>query len=204
MRARLLAAIVSLLALGLVLAWSALTPPAQAHCDTLDGPVITTAKSALETEDITPVLKWIKAENESELREAFHQTLAVRKLSPDARELADHYFFETLVRIHRAGEGAPYTGLKPAGSELSPAILAADRALETGSTDELSKLISEATQAGLHARLAHALAAKQHADDSVAAGREYVEAYISFVHYAERLYAAAVGPGEHAEESALH
>jgi hypothetical protein len=43
----------------------------------------------------------------------FTKTLAVRKQSKEAKELADMYFFETLVRIHCAGEGAPYTGLKP-------------------------------------------------------------------------------------------
>jgi hypothetical protein len=85
-----------------------------AHCDTLSGPVVLTAKAALEKGDVTPVLKWVKKEDEKEIREAFARTLAVRKQSTDARELADTYFFETLVRIHRAGEGAPYTGLKAA------------------------------------------------------------------------------------------
>ena len=87
--------------------------PAFAHCDTLDGPVVLDAKAALEKGDVTPVLKWVKKDNEKEIRKVFSHTLAVRKLNPEARELADHYFFETLVRVHRAGEGAPFTGLKP-------------------------------------------------------------------------------------------
>ena len=33
---------------------------ARAHCDTLDGPVVTTAKAALEKGDVTPLLKWVR------------------------------------------------------------------------------------------------------------------------------------------------
>src|SRR5512138_2915043 len=96
-----------------LIAFTLLWPrPAAAHCDTMGGPVIADAKVALAKGDLTPVLKWVKPENEPEVRTAFTQTLKVRAQGPEARELADRYFFETLVRIHRAGEGAPYTGLK--------------------------------------------------------------------------------------------
>jgi hypothetical protein len=53
------------------------------------------------------------------------------------------YFFETLVRIHRAGEGAPYTGLKLVGRDLGPAIPAGDKALDTGNVELVVKLLSE-------------------------------------------------------------
>src|SRR5512136_371299 len=76
-----------------------------AHCDGMDGPVVTAAKKALETGDANPVLIWVQKKDEGEIRKAFQKTLAVRKLSPEAKELGDMYFFETLVRIHRAGEG---------------------------------------------------------------------------------------------------
>ena len=33
---------------------------ANAHCDTMDGPVVMAAKKALEKGDVTPVLKWVK------------------------------------------------------------------------------------------------------------------------------------------------
>ena len=84
-----------------------------AHCDTMDGPVVAAAKAALEKGDVTPVLKWVAKDREGEIRTAFQKTLAVRSKGPEAKELAHMYFFETLVRIHRAGEGAPYTGLQP-------------------------------------------------------------------------------------------
>jgi len=89
---------------------------ASAHCDTLNGPVVTAARVALQRGDVTPVLKWVKSTEEREVRDAFRRTMAVRGASAEARDLADLYFFETLVRLHRQGEGEPYTGLKPAGA----------------------------------------------------------------------------------------
>ncbi len=169
---------------------------AGAHCDTLDGPVVVTAKTALEKGDITPLLKWVKKENEKEIREAFAKTLAVRKQGKEAKELADMYFFETLVRIHRAGEGAPYTGLKP-GEAVEPIIMEADKALETGSSDHLVKLVTEAVAKGIRDKFAHTRETKKHADKNVEAGREFVEAYVVFTHYVERLYMDATTAPEH-------
>ena len=82
------------------------TPPAEAHCDTMGGPVVADAKVALEKKDVTPALKWVNVKDEREIRELFTKTLKVRAHGSEARELADRYFFETLVRVHRAGEGA--------------------------------------------------------------------------------------------------
>ena len=108
-----------------------LTPArALAHCDRLDGPVVTAARHALEKNDVTGVLIWVQKKDEAGIRQAFERTVAVRQLGSRARDLADMCFFETLVRVHRAGEGAPYTGLKPAAQDLEPAISGADRALE--------------------------------------------------------------------------
>ena len=167
---------------------------AWAHCDALDGPVVLEARSALEQGDVTPLLKWVPAEDEAQIRTAFDRTLAVRKLGAEARELADTHFFETLVRIHRAGEGAPFTGLKPAGS-TEPPIVKADRALEAGSIDSLAQTLAEHTEQGLRERFARAAEARKHAAESVEAGREYVEAYSAYVHYVEGL--AQVVHGEH-------
>jgi len=158
-----------------------------AHCDTLDGPVVGTARAALEKGDITPVLKWVQAEDEKEIRDAFARTLAVRAKGPEAKELADMYFFETLVRVHRAGENAPYTGLK-GGETVDPAVALADQALAGGNAEKLVDVLTGAMAEGIKERFQHALAAKKHADDSVAAGREFVEAYVVFTHYVEGLH----------------
>ena len=86
-------------------------------------------------------VKWVKKEYEEEIRVAFKKTLTVRAKGTEAKELADTYFFETLVRVHRAGEGAPYNGLKPAGT-VEPIVAASDQALATGEIDELTKELS--------------------------------------------------------------
>lgn len=164
---------------------------ASAHCDGMDGPVVKAARRALETHDASLVLIWVQKKDEAEVRQVFQATLAVRNLSPDAKELADRYFFETLVRLHRAGEGAPYTGLKPAGRDLGPAIPAADRALEEGSMGPLKALLTEAMQTGLREHYEKALTKKNFRADDLAAGRKYVEAYVEFVHYVERIHAAS-------------
>ena len=169
---------------------------ANSHCDTLEGPVVKTAKMALEKGDVTPILKWVKKGNEGEIKEAFKKTLAVRKQGKEAQELADMYFFETLVRIHRAGEGAPYTGLKP-GEAIEPIIAESDKALESGSVENLVKDVKDAAAKGIQDKFAHAKETKKHADESIEAGREYVEAYVVFTHYVERLYNDATAKVEH-------
>ncbi|MBT8762916.1 hypothetical protein KFV02_03125 [Desulfohalobiaceae bacterium Ax17] len=169
---------------------------AAAHCDTLDGPVVTAAKIALKKGDVTPVLKWVKKEYEAEIRDAFKKTMAVRGKGKDAKELADRYFFETLVRIHRAGEGAPYTGLKPAGA-VEPIVAKGDKALESGSVDNLVELVTNAVAKGIRERFTHAIETKKHAEESVEQGREFVKAYVEFLHYLERLHMAVKGHGAH-------
>ena len=172
-------------------------PPAvRAHCDTLTGPVVTAARVALERHDVTPVLKWVKESEEAEVRRAFENTIAVRGLNAAARELADRYFFETVVRLHRAGEGEPYTGVKDA-AELDEAVENADQALENGVIDPVVKLVAERASAGIRERFAHVRELQALADVSLAAGRRYVEAYVEFIHYVETLSVQNDGSDAH-------
>ena len=173
------------------------------HCDTLDGPLVTLAKKALEENNVDLVLPWVRAEDDHEIRHAFDHAQAVRGLGPQARALADRHFLETLVRIHRAGEGAPFTGLKPAGLDLGPAVPAADRALEEGSAEKVVRLLVDAVRAGVHAHFRAAAEKRVFDPNDVAAGRKYVEDYVPYVHYVERLWEAATGPvhGHHAEHA---
>jgi len=174
------------------------------HCDTMDGPLVKLAVRALEEKNVNLVLPWVRAEDADEIRHAFDHAQAVRELGPKARTLADRHFLETLVRIHRAGEGAPFTGLKPAGLDLGPAVPAADRALDTGEDDEVIKILVDAVRAGVQARFRAAEERKSFDANDVAAGRKYVEAYMPYVHYVERLWDAATGPvhGHHSEHEA--
>lgn len=162
-----------------------LASPAFAHCDSIGGPVVQDAQRALEAQDVTPVLKWVAAEDEGEIRSAFDMTLVVRDESDAARAVADRYFFETLVRVHRATEGEGFTGLKPAGS-VEPAIAAADQALEDGNIDPLADELASAIRHGVEERFAVAYEKRQTAEDSVEQGREYVDAYVQFTHFAEQ------------------
>lgn len=177
---------------------------ALAHCDTLDGPVIALARQALAKGDVKIILPWVAADKEVEIRKAFDLTMAVRGKGEKENELADMYFFETLVRIHREGEGAPYTGLKPAGLDLGPAIPAADKALESGNPGPLLKLINEKIHEGIHKYYMEAMERKAHAGESVEAGRAYVQAYVPYLHFVERLYLDASTPVAHGAEEGTH
>lgn len=178
--------------------------PLQAHCDTLAGPVVKAARTALEAKDLKPLLKWIKPAAEPELRGAFERTLRVRAGGDEARELADRYFFETVVRLHRAGEGAPYTGLKSDLADPGGLIAASDRALDAASIDQLLAAVSTQVHAALRERHQHALEARKHADESVEAGRHYVQAYVEYLHLVEALQQAVAGGGHGAEAGRPH
>ena len=184
-----MAAVLAALALG----WAA---PASAHCDTLDGPVVAAARGALDTGNVNLVLIWVQKRDDAEIRNHFQKTVAVRKVSTQAKELADMYFFETLVRLHRAGEGAGYTGLKPAG-KIEPPIAAADKSLETGKLEGVAKLISERMEQGLHRNFEDMMKKKKYNPNDVTAGRAFASAYVEYTHYVERLYDAGetLAPG---------
>ncbi len=191
----------TLTAVGLLAAGLIFTPRlAQAHCDTMDGPVVQAAKAALEKKDVTPVLMWVSQEDEAEIRTAFSKTLTVRAKGTNAKELADQFFFETLVRIHRAGEGEPFTGLKPAGTGVEAIVRAADESLEQGSVDKLVKEITDEAAASIRQRFAAASEKRKHAEHSVAAGREFVAGYVEYVHYVEHLNQMAQGALAHHTE----
>lgn len=168
---------------------------AAAHCDGMDGPVVKAAREALDNVDINRVLFWIPKDNEPEVKALFQKAVAVRKLkNAEAKALADMYFFETIVRLHRAGEGEPYTGLKPAGRDLGPALPAADKAIENGSLEEVNTLLTETVQKGLEERFAAVMHTKDFKKTDTAAGREYAEAYVNYVHYVEQIYETAHHP----------
>ena len=168
---------------------------AAAHCDTLDGPVIQDAQKAIAAQDVTPVLKWIKPQEEKAVSAAFKKMLTDRAKNPEA---AEHKFFESLVKIHRAGEGAPFAGLKAAG-DVEPGVAAADQALASGSAADLIKLITDDVAAGIKARFEHAAETYKHKDESVAQGREFVAAYVEYTHYVERLHQDATAKSAHGE-----
>jgi hypothetical protein len=180
-----------ILASALCIALAAGEQDASAHCDGMDGPVVVAAQQALADGNVSPALVWVKKEHEPEVKAAFEKASAVRKLTTDARELADKYFFETVVRLHRVGEGAPYTGLKPAGRDFGAAITAAEKALRSGDIKPLRGMISEEVGRGLQYRFQEAAKRAKFDKNDIAAGRAYVAAYTEFIHYVEGMHSAA-------------
>lgn len=170
-----------------------------AHCDSTNGPVIPEAKAALEMGDVTPILKWVKKENEAQIKAAFAKAVVVRAKGPEAKELADQYFLETLVRIHRAGEGAPYTGIK--NEPVEPIVAMADKALAEGSAEEMIKAVSGHMAEAIREKFERVVEAKKNKDESVAAGREFVEAYVTYMHYVEGIHTAIMSAGAHHAEA---
>lgn len=178
---------------------------ARAHCDTMSGPVITAALHALESGNANLVLIWVQPGDEAAVREALARALAARQAGASAQGAAEHDFFDTLVRIHRAGEGAPYTGLKPAGTDVGRAVSAADEALAAGSVEPVRAALVEEVRAGIERHFQEVMRLRDYDADDVAAGRAYVKAYVAFTHYAEGLYnQAASSDVGHEHEKAAH
>jgi hypothetical protein len=190
-----------LVAVTLIAVMASLAPGfALAHCDSLDGPVLVEAKAALAKRDVTPLLKWIPKADEAEITAAFQKTVALSGKGADVKEMAEMYFFETLVRIHRAGEGFAYTGLKATVKDAGPAVLGADQALEIGCPQALTNLVTGEAAEGIRRRFDHTMELRAKADTSVEAGREYVAAYVDYVHYVEGVHTAAEKSAPHGGE----
>jgi hypothetical protein len=171
--------------------------PASAHCDTADGPVVTAGRRALATGQVEHALPWVHEDAEDEVRSAFD---AVR--AADATLDAETRFLETLVRLHRAGEGADFDGIKPAGTPQPAIVTAADRALAQGSLAVVEPWVDGASRAGVADRFATALARRDFDPRDVPAGRAFVEAYVDYVHHAA--HSAAHSPAHSSARSAAH
>ena len=167
-----------------------------AHCDTMNGPVVKAARLALDEGDVRYALVWVQPSGEQEIRAAFAKTQRVRALGSDAKALADMSFFETLVRVHRAGEGEPYTGLKGAEVQPEPGIAAAEKALEANSVNELLKELDAEMQTGVKQAFGRVQSTKGYKLADVEGGRRFVEAYVNYIHHIERLHQALAAPEE--------
>jgi hypothetical protein len=167
----------------------------------LDGPVVMAAKIALDAGNVNLILPWAPKKAEAELKKAFEKTLQARKLGKAAAEVADYWFFETAVRLHREGEGAPYTGLKPAGLDWGPVVRKAEKAIETENPKEIIAFLLHTVEEDLQEKFRHAVAKKEYDEDNADAAREFVHASLGFVLYSHGLYAFVKGGGQHGEEA---
>lgn len=158
------------------------------HCDSMDGPVVTAARQALERHDVRLILPYVKKDGEAEVIAAFERSIGARNGHPAVNEVTDLYFFDTVVRVHRAGEGAPYTGLKPAGLSEGPVIPVAERAIETRDPSELIRLLSDKVAAEVAHRFGEVMERQPRAQESVDAAREYVEAMLGLEVWSHNVY----------------
>jgi hypothetical protein len=171
------------------------------HCDALDGPVVKAARRALEAGDVSLVLPYVHADGEGEVKLAFERALPFAHDSGAPKELAELHFFETVVRVHRAGEGAPYTGLKPAGLDVGIVIPAAERAIDSGSPEELAALLSSTVREEVERRLHNVVELRPAADRSVEDGRRYVQAMLGLQVWANSVH-QAIRAGPHGQHTA--
>lgn len=165
------------------------------HCDTLDGPVVVAAKRALDEGDVRIVLPFAPKTAEAEITAAFERTARVRKEGKAARDVADLWFFETVVRLHRAGEGAPYTRLKPAGLDWGPVLPKADKAIEKGDPEEVVRFMTRAVEHAIREKFDHAMELKGYRKGDVEGARAYTSAMLRFELFTHHLYATITGGG---------
>ena len=167
--------------------------PAQAHCDSADGPVVTAAKEALAKNDVKLALPYVGSQYETDVAAAFDKAVAGGAAGGEAKAVAESYFAETTLRLHRATENAPYNGIQPAGQDYGPALPAAEKAIETGSTEELKKILNEAVSQQVDEQYRNVTAKNVEPDATVNDKRESIEAQFGFEKYALGLYESAMG-----------
>lgn len=158
---------------------------ASAHCDTMEGPTVGDGRKALESGNINYAIKWVQPAYDKEITDAFNLSLKVKDLGPEGMEIAEKYFYDTLVRVHRAGEGAPFDGVKPYGTPIDEKVAAADKSIEVGNLSPLKGMIEEEKLPELEERFEKVMALRNHDVNNVEEGREYIEAYVKFFKYAE-------------------
>lgn len=157
------------------------------HCDSEDGPIISLIRESLENGDISPLLKWLAPEDELEVKQLYKKVRSLRAQSSEAREIADRLFIETFIRLHRASEGAPFTGIKEAGN-IPPIFAELDKALDSGTVDDLADKIAQAVRTNVVELFNQAAKLREHQNDSVEDGRAFVEAYVTYMHFVEGLH----------------
>lgn len=165
----------------------AMAKPAGAHCDSYDGPVITDARKAINAQNPALVLKWISASQESEIIPLFNKVVALKSGDAEIYQIVEKHFLETLVRLHRETEGAPYTGLKPAGTTKA-IVLMSDQALEKEDVDGMLKKLNNHIGQVVREKYETTVKLSRNRDDDAEAGRAYVKAYVDYTHTLEALH----------------
>lgn len=163
-----------------------ISAPTYAHCDSYDGPVIQDAFKALDQNDVGLVMKWIEKDHEAEITSLFNKTISLKEKDAEIYNIVEKHFLETLVRLHREGEGAPFTGLKPAGS-TTPIIKMADESIANEDVDSLLSKLTNHIQKEITEKYEKVNTLSKVKDNSIAEGRAYVAAYVDYTHTLEAI-----------------
>lgn len=167
------------------------------HCDSMDGPVVKAAIKALDNQNVNLILPYVPKDGENEVTNAYTKVIKLRKQSEEAKYIADQYFFETVVRIHRAGEGAPFTGLKPAGLDNGPVVPVAEEAIQTGSADKLITLLTNRLKSEIEKKFAKVIGLKKQEIGPIDKAREYVSTMLGFIVNSHKLYKCIIAEPHH-------
>jgi len=170
--------------------------PAEAHCDSYDGPVLKDAAKALETNNVELIKKWISAEDEAAVVALFHKTYNLREGDQEVYEIVQTHFFETFVRLHRQMEGASYTGLKPAGT-TEKIVVMSDNALVSGDIDHLLNALSNHVNSVLKEKYEKVATLEKVKNESPEKGRQFVAAYVDYTHSIEAVHNMVDGEAAH-------
>lgn len=172
--------------------------PVFAHCDSYDGPTIKDALKALETNNVNLVLKWIDKEQEQEIIALFNKTYSLRNGDKEIYAIVEKHFLETLVRFHRETEGAPFTGLKPAGT-TKKIVQLSDKALADKDIDDLLGKLNNHIGKIIREKYQKVVSLDKVKNESAEKGREYVAAYVDYTHSIEGLHDILENGGGHVE-----
>lgn len=167
------------------------------HCDSMDGPVVKAAIKALKTQNVNLILPYVPKDGENEVINAYNKVIKLRNQNDEVKYIADQYFFETIVRIHRAGEGAPFTGLKPAGLDHGPVVPVAEEAVETGSADKLITFLTDSLKSEIEKKFAKVMELKKQENRPVDKARQYVSNMLGFIVNSHKLYECITADTHH-------
>lgn len=172
------------------------TVPTFAHCDSYDGPVIQDAMKALDKENVSFVMKWVEEEHEAEITNLFNKTVNLKNGDAEIYSIVEKHFLETLVRYHRETEGAPFTGLKPAGS-TAPIVKMADNSIQDRDVKSLLTNLDNHIREVITEKYKKVATLREVKDNSIAEGRAYVAAYVDYTHTLEAIEAVMAHGSHH-------
>lgn len=162
------------------------------HCDTLDGPLVLAAIRALEDNNVNIILPWAPKEAEEEITNAFNLSTKIRNNDNITKKVADRWFFETVVRLHREGEGAHFTGLKPEGLDTGPVIPLTEECYELKDTKKVIEYLQQTVQLDIEKRFNRVIDTSNYDVNDVTAGREHINALLDYMTHSHKLYKSMI------------